>query len=190
MPNWFGLPRSRYSVILADPPWYFGDRQTNRPNTYPRMQPKEIRALPVITIAADDAALFLWTTNTHLPVALSVFPAYGFEFRTVAFAWSKVDKSGKPHLGMGRYSRQSVELCLLGVRGRLPVASHSVRQLIQSVPGEHSAKPEEARRRIEQLYGDVSRCELFACDHDVGWDAWGPLSHREPVVSESVTTAA
>jgi N6-adenosine-specific RNA methylase IME4 len=77
-------------------------------------------------------------------------------------------------MGMGHYSRQSVELCLLGVRGRgLERKSASVRQLVETVPGEHSEKPAEVRDRIVQLFGDVSRIELFARQRVTGWSAWG-----------------
>ena len=39
--------------------------------------------------------------------------------------------------------------------------------------GEHSAKPWEVRNRLEQLYGDVSRIELFARTAAEGWECWG-----------------
>ena len=38
---------------------------------------------------------------------------------------------------------------------------------------EHSKKPDEARRRIEALMGDVPRIELFARQATPGWDVWG-----------------
>ncbi len=38
---------------------------------------------------------------------------------------------------------------------------------------EHSKKPEETRRRIEALMGDVPRVELFARRPASGWDVWG-----------------
>lgn len=34
-------------------------------------------------------------------------------------------------------------------------------------------KPEETRRRIVKLLGDVPRIELFARQRSPGWDAWG-----------------
>lgn len=37
----------------------------------------------------------------------------------------------------------------------------------------HSKKPDETRRRIVELLGDVPRLELFARDRAPGWDAWG-----------------
>ena len=38
---------------------------------------------------------------------------------------------------------------------------------------EHSKKPDEARKRIVELMGDVPRIELFARQKSPGWDVWG-----------------
>ena len=168
----------KYSLIYADPPWLYAEGQSNRPKTYSRMDDRSIRELPVPSIVAPSAALFLWTTNTHIPTALRVMGAWGFEYTTVAFVWSKVTSAGDPRIGMGHYSRQSVELCLLGMRGRLERKSKSVRQLVESVPTEHSEKPQIVRDRILELFGDLPRVELFACHTVPGWDSWGPRNHR------------
>ena len=46
-------------------------------------------------------------------------------------------------------------------------------QVIISHVEEHSKKPEEARRRIVALMGDLPRVELFARQPAPGWDVWG-----------------
>jgi N6-adenosine-specific RNA methylase IME4 len=48
-----------------------------------------------------------------------------------------------------------------------------VHQVIISHVEEHSKKPDEARRRIVALMGDVPRVELFARRPVPGWDVWG-----------------
>ena len=45
--------------------------------------------------------------------------------------------------------------------------------LVEAVRTRHSEKPEEVRRRIEELFGDVPRIELFARKRFHGWDCWG-----------------
>lgn len=40
-------------------------------------------------------------------------------------------------------------------------------------PGEHSAKPEEVRTRIEQMFPTQRKLELFARKPSPGWDVWG-----------------
>ena len=37
----------------------------------------------------------------------------------------------------------------------------------------HSRKPNEARKRIIELCGDLPRVELFAREHLEGFDVWG-----------------
>jgi site-specific DNA-methyltransferase (adenine-specific) len=38
---------------------------------------------------------------------------------------------------------------------------------------QHSQKPNEVRKRIEDLFGDLPRIELFAREKTDGWDVWG-----------------
>jgi len=38
---------------------------------------------------------------------------------------------------------------------------------------EHSKKPDEARKRIVELVGDLPRIELFARQKTDSWDTWG-----------------
>ena len=49
----------------------------------------------------------------------------------------------------------------------------NVHQVIVSHIEEHSKKPDEARRRIVRLMGDLPRIELFARQKTAGWDVWG-----------------
>ena len=80
---------------------------------------------------------------------------------------------GTNFIGMGSYSRANAEVCLLGKKGKPKVISHSVRQVIESIPEQHSKKPDEVRERIVELCGDVSRIELFATKRCKNWDSWG-----------------
>lgn len=104
--------------------------------------------------------------------------AWGFRYVTAAFVWVKTyAKSGKLFWGMGAYTRANAEVCLLGVKDNFKAAvqvqAHNVHQVIMAPFEGHSKKPDEARRRIVQLLGDVPRIELFARECADGWDAWG-----------------
>ncbi|WP_369795032.1 XF1762 family protein [Serratia sp. H1n] len=60
------------------------------------------------------------------------------------------------------------------VRGAgLERADAAVKQIIYAPISQHSTKPWEARQRLERLYGDVSRIELFSRCDVPGWDHWG-----------------
>lgn len=78
---------------------------------------------------------------------------------------------------MGAYTRANAEVCLLGIskgfKAKEQIKSHAVHQIVEAPVGRHSEKPDEVRRRIVELLGDVPRIELFARERAEGWDAWG-----------------
>lgn len=86
-------------------------------------------------------------------------------------------RSGTNFWGMGAYTRANAEVCLLGVspgfKAKERIRSHKVHQIIEAPFEGHSKKPDETRRRIVELLGDVPRLEMFARQRAEGWDAWG-----------------
>lgn len=129
-------------------------------------------------LRGGGAACFLWATFPNIAEGIKVLEAWGFQYKTAAFVWVKTyAKSGRPFWGMGAYTRANAEVCLLGVspgfKAGERVRSHRVHQIIEAPFEGHSKKPDETRRRIVELLGDVPRLELFARDRAPGWDAWG-----------------
>ena len=169
----------KYNIIYADPPWQFSAWSSKAlkhvTRYYATMDSQEIMALPVEKMAADNAVLFLWATFPTLPIALETIKAWGFTYKTCAFTWVKqYRKSRSLFWGMGYYTRSNAEVCLLATKGKpLPRLSHRVHSVIVSPVEEHSKKPDEARSRITELFGDLPRIELFARQHADGWDCWG-----------------
>lgn len=166
----------KYGVIYADPPWRYkawkGHGMVER--HYPTMVLEDILALPVEELADKDCALFLWATLPMLHEALQVIKAWGFTYKTTAFVWVKLNRNGSGIFwGMGYWTRANAEICLLATRGRPKRQAKNIHQVIISPVEEHSKKPEEARRRIEALMGDVPKIELFARRTSPGWDIWG-----------------
>ena len=163
-------------MIYADPPWRYkvwrGSGAAEK--HYPTMSIDDIKALPVSELAAEDCALFLWITFPMLHEAWGVMEEWGFTFKTVAFVWIKLNRqSDGIYWGMGHWTRANAEICLLATRGHPKRQAKNVHQVIISHVEEHSKKPEEARRRIEALMGEVPRVELFARRYSPGWDVWG-----------------
>ena len=74
---------------------------------------------------------------------------------------------------MGYWTRSNAEICLLATKGQPRRQAKNIHQVIISHVEEHSKKPDEARRRIVALMGDVPRVELFARSPAPGWDVWG-----------------
>lgn len=125
-------------------------------------------------LAHKDCALFLWVTFPMLLEAWGVMEAWGFTFKTVALVWVKLNRRANTiYWGMGHWTRSNAEICILATRGKPTRQAKNVHQVILSSVEEHSKKPEEARRRIEALMGDVPRVELFARQASPGWDVWG-----------------
>ena len=109
--------------------------------------------------------------------------AWGFSYKTVAFVWIKQNrKSDSLFWGMGHWTRSNAEFCMLATKGHPKRRSAGVHQVILSHIEEHSKKPEEARRRIVELMGDLPRIELFARASPPGWDVWG--NEVEPTIPD------
>jgi N6-adenosine-specific RNA methylase IME4 len=177
------LPDGRFGAIYADPPWSFATysktRQTRAAeNHYNVMSLNAIKALPVGDLAADDCACFVWSINSMLPQALDVMTAWGFQFKTVAFTWAKRTPSDAAwHMGLGYWTRQNSEHCLLGVRGKPRRRDRGVRELVVEPRREHSRKPDSIARSIERLVPGPY-LELFARETRPGWSVWGNETTR------------
>ena len=170
----------KYSLIYADPPWEYNVRNNTKTKFaggamahYPVMKTADICVLPVHKITADNCALIIWVTFPKLVEGLSVIKAWGFRYVTVAFSWFKTTKDGKPFFGVGYYSKSNSEIALLGIKGKMKPVSNFVSQVIISERQQHSKKPDIVRNKIVELFGDLSRVELFARQRVSGWDTWG-----------------
>ncbi|ERJ82051.1 MT-A70 protein [Peptostreptococcaceae bacterium oral taxon 113 str. W5053] len=135
---------------------------------------EELCALPVSEITEKDCVLFLWATFPQLKEALQLIKAWGFTYKTVAFVWLKTNKKALTWFyGLGFWTRGNAEICLLATKGHPKRQAKNIHQLIISPIEEHSKKPEEARKKIVALMGDIPRIELFARKESPGWDIWG-----------------
>ena len=143
-------------------------------NHYPVMFLEEICALPVSKFAAEDCALFLWVTFPKLNEVFKVIEAWGFQYSTVAFVWIKQTKKSKQWFtGLGWWTRNNAEICIIATKGHPQRISRKVHQLIISPVEEHSKKPDIVRDKIVELMGNLPRLEMFARQETDGWDVWG-----------------
>ena len=116
----------------------------------------------------------MWATFPQLKEALQLIKAWGFTYKTVAFVWLKTNKKALTWFyGLGFWTRGNAEICLLATKGHPKRQAKNIHQLIISPIEEHSKKPEEARKKIVALMGDIPRIELFARKESPGWDIWG-----------------
>jgi N6-adenosine-specific RNA methylase IME4 len=190
------LPRGKFGVIAADPPWHFKARTalqmsnwTSRRDAekhYTVLGIEDIQALPVADLASKDGChLFLWTTGPCLPLAFDVIKAWGFRYSSMAFTWVKLKRSYNAlqlrtlpltatdlHTGLGLTTRKNAEFCLLARRGNCKRISKSVREIILSPVREHSRKPDEFYERVPQ-YAAGPYLDLFSRQTRPGWTTWG-----------------
>ena len=172
---------TRFSTILADPPWQFINKtgkiapEHKRLSRYGTMTLAEITALPIEELATPTAHLYLWCPNALLPEGLAVMKAWGFSYKS-NIVWHKVRKDGgSDGRGVGFYFRNVTELLLFGVRGRnartLAPGRRQV-NLLATRKREHSRKPDEQYELIETC-SPGPFLELFARGARKGWTMWG-----------------
>jgi N6-adenosine-specific RNA methylase IME4 len=187
------LPNKKYNIIYADPPWQYNDKRSGAgyknpsgaggaEKHYPTMSLEQICDMPVENIADENCMLFLWTTSSLLDYGFEVVKRWGFSYKTMGFVWVKMTKDySKPYSGMGHYTNQNAEFCLLALKGSYWRQAKNVKQIIQEPRQKHSMKPQIVRKKIVELCGDLPRIELFARKESQlfednsfrGWDVWG-----------------
>jgi N6-adenosine-specific RNA methylase IME4 len=176
----------QFDVLMIDPPWAFNNVKTGGSHTsgasqkYETMTLPELAALAVPAVCHRATVLFLWVPTalkfTHGAVLAH---AWGFQRYITTIYWVKERN------GMGFWFRNRVEELL--VFEREPGAVEPFRcqrpNVIQIPAGEHSEKPEEFRRLIEDATKQFSRrhcLELFARRQAVGWTCCGlGVTHRD-----------
>lgn len=170
-------------MIYADPPWsfatYSGGKVPQRAATphYQVMTLDALKRLPVASVAAKNSMLFLYVLDSMIPQAIELAAAWGFErYIKVGINWTK------EKMGMGFWSRNDCELCLMFARGKPGGRLNAnVRQTIFQEPTKHSQKPIETYDRIEallpgpylELFARADAPAYWRDDCRPGWTAWG-----------------
>lgn len=176
MPETPPLPIGVYHCIVADPPWQLTtgpevfngtNERGNQPLAYAQMTLDEIKALNVEANAADDAHLYLWTTNRYLEASYDVARAWGFKPSTV-LVWCKAPRG----VGLGDTYRLTTEFVLFARRGSLPHRQIVPTTWFEWPRGKHSAKPDAFYELVESVTPGP-HLDLFARRERDGWTTWG-----------------
>lgn len=188
---------SKYACIVADPPWHQDrgpkfvapDRRQRNPKQrvreteasavlpYATMTVAEIAALPVASLAADDAHLYLWVTNRYVEDGYGVARAWGFRPVTL-LTWCKEPQG----IGLGGAYTQTTEFVIFARRGRDVRQRRSDtswwRFSTRDAKGRRNAssvKPDGFLDVVEQI-SPGPYVELFARRARFGWSYWGDQS--------------
>lgn len=182
----------KYQVILADPPWkltagrklkgykvqdgkqlFIPVSNKSRKLEYPTMSVEEIKNLNVNELTAEDAHLYMWVTNSHLPFAFEIIKSWGFKYSTT-LVWAKNRMGG----GLGDTFRITTEFLLFARKGKLKAIENvgntwfNVKRQYENGKPKHSKKPDFFYELIETT-SPGNKLEMFARNKREGWHTWG-----------------
>lgn len=172
------MTHDRYRLIYADPPWQYRDKRQGRGGAegHYRTLPLDEIGATITRHAAENCNLALWQTWPMEREQDDLLSGLGWKKIGLLFIWVKTTATGREAFGGGLAgTRANTEPCFLWRRGRgLKRASAGEREILVAPQRAHSAKPDEARERLERLYPVEDRIELFARGAaPYGWDVYG-----------------
>jgi N6-adenosine-specific RNA methylase IME4 len=125
------------------------------------------------TRPTSRAANRLHCPHITIGTEVEIMRAWRFKPSTIAFTWIKQNAGGDGlHTGMGYWTRSNTEVCFIATKGSPARLATDVHQVVMAPVGEHSAKPEEVRRRIERLFAGPY-LGLYGRTPVPSWTVWG-----------------
>jgi N6-adenosine-specific RNA methylase IME4 len=173
-----------FDLIMADPPWHFATHSAKgqgkgAAKAYRTWTLDKVKRLPVGTLAAGDAVLFLWATSPLVldteragrsPVG-EVIEAWGFRYGALG-GWAKKTVNDRNRFGTGYVVRSVMEPFFIATTGS-PQHSRACANLISGLARRHSEKPEAAYAWCETYMPRARRIEICSRTDRKGWAAWG-----------------
>ena len=176
----------KYRIAVVDPAWKFSDalpgKKRGAEKHYTCLSIDDLKKLEMPEFE-DNAIMFLWRVASMQEEAIDLMRAYGFKTKS-EIVWVKEKIKPQPihgpqdlAFGMGRITRGSHEVCLVGTRGKVSslIKDHAVRSVFFAPRRKHSQKPKEFYDLVERLTGGVGPyVDIFAREkHREGWDFIG-----------------
>lgn len=164
------LPEGQYRSIVIDPPWPMEKIEREvRPNQagfdYPTMSIEEISAMDIPI--ADDAFVFLWTTQKFLPSAFQILQAWDLKYR-FTMVWHK--NGGIQPYNCAQFN---CEFVLVGSKGNPIFADLKAFKTAFNAPRqEHSVKPDAFYELVSRVTLEP-RLDMFSRREIEGFDVWG-----------------
>lgn len=164
------LPAGQYRTVVIDPPWPMEiiERDVRPGQTgmhYPVMSIDEIRAIQLPL--ADQATVYLWTTQKFLPDAFEVLRAWDLRYR-FTMVWHK--PGGPQPYNLPQYN---CEFVVVGTRGNLLFLDTKQFFTAFDAPRrEHSRKPDEFYELVRRVSPEP-RIDWFSREEREGFDQFG-----------------
>ncbi len=182
----------KYDVIVADPPWHFNDGlekmktpvRRSAQSQYSTLSINEIQALNVPGLANPTGCMLaLWVPSSMLVMGLETMKRWGFTHKQT-FIWVKMKKdfskekdiNNATRFGMGRLFRQAHEIALIGTSGKSiypKLKNNSQRSVSFDLNEGHSIKPGTLQDRLDLMFPDTEKLEIFARRTRSGWTCIG-----------------
>lgn len=180
----------KFNLIYCDPPWWYNSRKAwweRKDKTkfwwwamkhYPLMKDKELLDMKdfISEISEDNCIIFIWVTMPRLDFWIELMKHWGFKYKTVAFNWIKTNKDWSYRINPWYYTASNSEMVIIWIKGKnwglFKPAKTMINQIIAEPIKEHSRKPLEVKHRIEQMYPELNKIELFARESTEWWNHW------------------
>ena len=187
MTDWTSLTvMGKYATIVLDPPWSTKGRHGwEPPDYYARnelLTVDQLKSMPIPEILEDDALVFMWTINTHLPDAYDILKAWGLRY-WMSMIWVK------PH-GPKPTTRPTynAEHIVVASKGKPEFLTTKDFRLANEWPrGAHSEKPEDFYVLLRRVTKGP-RLDIFNRRYIEGFDGWGleaPCEEHDWVIPRS-----
>lgn len=186
-----------FDVIVCDPPWTFSDKlnkmksKTKRSaiSQYPTLSMKDLEDLDVKSLSNPAGTLLvLWCPSTLLEKGYKIVRAWGFVPKQT-FVWVKEKKNSiklikkgvvsnlnnTVRVGMGHMFRQSHELAIVATMGSpyKKLQNRSQTSVAFDLNLGHSKKPETLQDRLDIMFPDCDKLEMFARRVRPNWTVVG-----------------
>lgn len=216
------LPKGKFTDIIEDPGWFFnnknigGSGKSGAGYKYRVLPTMDIAKIPVKDIAADNAVLYMWTTNQHLMTGSMLMKdfmkiAYGLgneetehlgkvKVQSDALAvmkchgfnskyiitWEKENKEGWGGYGFNNVTEQ----LLIGIRGKVQPFGLSDKNIIKTQykrsKDSHSKKPDEMYQLIEKCVAKT-RCKHRKLEMNCRYPRKGWYPHGDQITTKDIT---
>lgn len=187
------LRAGSFDIVAIDPPWPWKSRTikgyAKSPNAHYRvMSWGQIADLPVRSLLRPGGAVVVWCCWPMIAMQTAIIERdWGLVVKTGG-AWAKRTRNGKLRWGPGFVLRSVCEPFLIATDGRTGPRGRSAVNLIEATDAacvdglarEHSRKPDEFYRTMEQLTPGARRADVFGRTQRPGWTVWGDQTAHYP----------
>lgn len=134
----------KFNRFIVDPPWKYADRRLIRKDggkarfgigaagRYNVMELEDLQFLDIDAISEENSVMFLWTTLPYEIKAMIMMECFwNHKYTQSQLEWVKLNRKSKTaFFGPGHRARANKEVCLIGIKGNVPVVCSKLSQIM------------------------------------------------------------